>query len=312
MPWKDDYTTSDERALPDDELVWPDDRQCCAMITVDLSPATQAEGVTERDLALDRATFGSGEGFDAVVALLDRFGLKATFAVPAVLASSYGDDLVRLQDAGHDIAVNGFRHEDVSELSRAEEEARLGAATELVASVIGQEPAGWFSLPRQSDPFAVGTISPNTIELLADSGYRYFCPGLADDIPYYWVADFETCKGILTMPYYYHFDDQFFLMFPSRGTGLEHADALYANWVAEYDAQRDRGRCFSMVLHPYAVAWCNRQRRLELFLEHLTDGSATWNPTAAECARYWLERYPMETHLKLSPSIWQDYEGSLS
>ena len=50
--------------------------------------------------------------------------------------------------------------------------------------------------------------------------------GLADDIPHYWVTDFASRRAILTLPYYYHFDDQFFLMFPRKGTGLEHPDAL--------------------------------------------------------------------------------------
>jgi hypothetical protein len=37
-----------------------------------------------------------------------------------------------------------------------------------------------------------------------------------------------------------------------------------------------------------------------------------WNPTAVECARYWLETYPASAHLRLAPGIWQDYPGSLS
>ena len=312
MPWKNDYTTSDEQSLTDDQLDWPDGGRCCTMITVDLSLATRREGVTERDLSTDRAMFGLNEGLDAVIALLESFHLKATFSVPAVMASCYGERLVELQSAGHEIAVQGFQHEDVGELSRAEEASRMEAATDILASIIGQAPSGWYSLPRQSDPFAVGTVSANTIELLAESDYLYFCPGLADDIPYYWVADFESGKNVLAMPYYYHFDDQFFLMFPNRGTGLEHADALYANWMAEFDAQHARGRCFSMVLHPHAIAWCNRYKRLERFFQHLANSGDFWNPTAGQCARYWLERFPERDYLKLAPSIWQDHPGSLS
>jgi hypothetical protein len=29
-------------------------------------------------------------------------------------------------------------------------------------------------------------------------------------------------------------------------------------------------------------------------------------------ARYWLETHPAGTHLRLEPSIWRDYPGSLS
>ena len=312
MPWKQDYTTSDEKSLTDDQLAWPSHKRCCATIVVDLSLATRADGVTERDMRTDRALFGLNEGLNAVISLLERLGLKATFAVPAVMAHCYGDRLVDLEVAGHEIAVHGFQHEDVSELSRAEEADRMGAATELVASVTGRQPAGWYSLPRQSDRFAVGTVSDNTIDLLAESDYLYFGNGLADDVPYYWVTDFESRRNMLTMPYYYHFDDQFFLMFPSRGTGLEHADALYANWRAEFGAQYERGRFFSMVLHPHAIGWCNRFKLLEQFCQQLASADALWNPTSGECARYWLEQFPETDCLNLTPSIWRDFPGSLS
>src|SRR6202043_3944977 len=83
-----------------------------------------------------------------------------------------------------------------------------------------------FSLPRQGDRYAVGAVSPNTIDLLLEAGYVYLGNGLADDIPHYWVSNFASRRALLTLPYYYHFDDQFFLMFPRKGTGLEHPDAL--------------------------------------------------------------------------------------
>jgi len=55
------------------------------------------------------------------------------------------------------------------------------------------------------------------MSLLIEAGYTYTGNGLADDIPHYWVADFANRRAILTLPYYYHFDDQFFLMFPQEG-----------------------------------------------------------------------------------------------
>jgi peptidoglycan/xylan/chitin deacetylase (PgdA/CDA1 family) len=279
---------------------------------VDLSLATQAEGVTERDVRGDRAVFGLNEGLDAVLGLLSRNSLKATFPVPGVMVKTYGERLGEILAEGHEIAVHGYSHEDLSMLEPAQEAERLTAATGMVAEVTGTRPAGFFALPRASDPFAVGTVSPHTIGLLIEAGYRYFGNGLADDAPYYWVSDFDVAATLLTLPYYYHFDDQFFLMFPSRGSGLEHADALHANWRAEFEAQYERGRYFHMVLHPHAIGWCNRLRRLEAFLGALTERKDIWNATGAECADYWLKRYPAAESLELAPSIWQHHPGSLS
>jgi hypothetical protein len=87
---------------------------------------------------------------------------------------------------------------------------------------------------------------------------------------------------------------------------------LFRNWRAELDAQYKRGRFFTMTLHPHHAGWCNRMAGLEEFFGHMTSLPVLWNPTGADCARYWTATYPAATHLKLEPSIWQDYPGSLS
>ena len=257
MPWKQGYTVSDEIALRDDQVRWPDGNRCCVTVTVDLSVARGPEGIRPADLMRPEAYFAAHDGLDQLLAVLRHSGIRATFAVPAVIARLRAERLRGLLADGHEIAANGLRHEDVSELSAAEEKARLDLATTILAAAIGQRPAGWFCLPRQEDPFAGGTISPHTVGLLIDSGYEYLGNGLADDVPHYWITDFASRRALLTLPYYYHFDDQWFLLFPRKGTGLEHADDLFRNWRAEFSAQYKRGRQFSMVLHPGMVGWAH-------------------------------------------------------
>jgi peptidoglycan-N-acetylglucosamine deacetylase len=312
MPWKDGYTISDECGLADADLRWPDGNRCCVSITVDLSVAAGAEGIRAEDLRGDAAQFGRHDGLDQLLAVLRRHQLKATFAVPAVMARIERDRLRALVTEGHEIAAHGFKHEDVSKLERAEEKERLALTTEILTEAVGQRPAGWFSLPRRDDPFAGGTVSASTMDLLIEVGYSYMGNGLADDIPHYWVTDFATRRAILTLPYYYHFDDLFFDLFPAKGTGLENPDFLVRNWKAEFEAQYKRGRYFHMVLHPHASGWGHRTQLLDDFLTTLRGFPGLWNPTGAEVARYWGGKYPARTHLKLEPSIWQDYPGSLS
>jgi peptidoglycan/xylan/chitin deacetylase (PgdA/CDA1 family) len=312
MPWKQNYTVSDEISIPDRELRWPDGNRCCISVVIDLSPARGPEGINQADLISPIAQFGAHDGLDQLLAVLDHFNIKATFAVPAIIARARPDQIHALLAQGHEIAANGLKHEDVSTLTRADEKARLDLATSIITDVMGHKPAGWFSLPRQDDQFAGGTISPNTMDLLIDAGYEYMGNSLADDIPHYWVTDFATRRAILTLPYYYHFDDQWFLMFPRKGTGLEHADDLFRNWRAEFNAQYKRGRYFGMTLHPGAIGWCNRLQLLEDFFTHMRSHPGLWNPTGALCIRHWKQTFPTSTHLKLEPSIWQDYPGSLS
>jgi hypothetical protein len=179
----------------------------------------------------------------------------------------------------------------------------------VLSEMTGRRPDGWFSLPRPGDPFAGGTISPNTMDLLIEAGYLYFGNGLADDIPHHWVTDALAPRSILTMPYYYHYDDQWFLLFPSKGTGLEHADSLFRNWRAEFDAQYRRGRHFHMTLHPYASGFGHRVRLLETFLQHASTAPGVWNRAASDVIAHWRLMQPTP---RLEASIWRDYPGSLS
>jgi peptidoglycan/xylan/chitin deacetylase (PgdA/CDA1 family) len=312
MPWKQGYTISDESSLPDAQLHWPQANRCCFSITVDLSLARGPEGICPADLCTPEAFFALNDGLDQVLLILRRHGLRATFAVPAVIARIDASLLPRLMTEGHEIAAAGFRHEDVTGLTREAEAARIAATSEILSEAMQRRPDGWFSLPRQGDPFAGGTISPHTMDLLIEAGYTWFGNGLADDIPHYWVTDFSKRRAILALPYYYHFDDQFFLMYPSKGTGLEHADSLFRNWRAEFDAQYKRGRHFSMTLHPQGSGWGHRAELLDRFLTHACGFPGLWNPTGTECARYWQATYPPDKYLVLEPSIWADYPGSLS
>jgi peptidoglycan/xylan/chitin deacetylase (PgdA/CDA1 family) len=274
--------------------------------------ASGPEGVTAADLTTPEALFGANQGLAALRDVLRRHAMRATFATPAIIAHIHRDLVRSLTAEEHEIAAHGLRHEDVSGLERDEERQRIARTTEILADVTGRKPAGWFSLPRQGDRYAVGAVSANTVDLLLEAGYLYLGNGLADDIPHYWVSDFASRRALLTLPYYYHFDDQFFLMFRRKGTGLEHPDALLRNWRGEFAAQYRRGRCFHMTLHPQHIGWSNRLQMLDEFLAELRGHPDLWNPTAAECARYWLETYPASAHLRLAPSIWQDYPGSLS
>jgi peptidoglycan/xylan/chitin deacetylase (PgdA/CDA1 family) len=312
MPWKQGYTISDEISLLDKDLHWPDGNRCCVSITVDVSVARSPEGIRASDLQTADAFFALNDGLDQILSLLHRHRFKATFVVPAVLADIRPGLLRDLVAQGHEIAAGGFRHEDVSHLPRDEEAARIAAATDILTRVTGQRPEGWYSLPRPTDAFANGTISRYTMDLLIDAGYTWFGNGLADDIPHYWVTDFAARRAILALPYYYHFDDQFFLMFPAKGTGLENADSLFRNWRAEFEAQYKRGRYFAMTLHPQGSGWCNRAELLDRFLSHARQFPGLWNPTGSDCARFWQTTYPAATHLALEPSIWVDYPGSLS
>lgn len=312
MPWKDRYTISDERGIADAEVSWPDGARCCFTLTVDLSPPCGPEGIQPKDLTTPDAQYGLHGGLDMLLAVLRRHGLRASFAVPGVIADIHAPRIRALAAEGHEIAAHGWKHEDVSALDPVEEAARLDRTTATIEAVTGTRPLGWYSLARPGDKFAGGAISGATMALLRAAGYAYMGNGMADDVPHWWVTDAAAQQAMLVLPYYYHFDDQFFLLFPAKGTGLEHADDYFRNCRAEFAAQYKRGRQFSMVVHPHGIGFPHRLRMLDQFLAEAASHPAVWFATGAACAAHWAARYPAATHLKLEASIWQDHADSLS
>ncbi len=135
MPWKQGYTISDEISIPDDQVRWPDGSHCCVSVVVDLSVASGPDGIRAADLMHPDAQFGAHDGLDQVLAVLKHFGIVATFAVPAVIAQLRADRIRALLADGHEIAANGLKQEDVSELSAAEEKAPLDLTTDTLTKV---------------------------------------------------------------------------------------------------------------------------------------------------------------------------------
>jgi peptidoglycan-N-acetylglucosamine deacetylase len=102
MPWKDGYTTSDEKSLADQEVRWPDGKQCACVIVIDLSVASGPAGITPADLTTAASQFGTQVGLPSILAMLQRFGMTATFAVPAVVTG-----MMRRRKATDDLVPRG-------------------------------------------------------------------------------------------------------------------------------------------------------------------------------------------------------------
>jgi peptidoglycan-N-acetylglucosamine deacetylase len=314
MPWKSGYTITDERSLADKSVEWPENRNCAVAIVVDYSVSAGKNGITKTDIKSQFAEYGRKVEVWGLLDLLDKYRMRATFAVPAIMAETFKESVKEIVKRGHEVAAHGLLHEDVSLLPKEEEKKRIEIVADKLCEITGISPVGWFALPRQGDPFAGGTISINTVDLLISAGFEYLGNGMADDIPHYWVTDFNTCRNILTLPYYYHYDDQFFLMYPPipMGTGLENSETLLENWQSEFNAAYKRNRYFSIFLHPYLIQWGNRLEILEKLLFHINGCLNIWNATGKEVAKHWKNRYPADTYLNLKESVWRDYPGSLS
>jgi polysaccharide deacetylase family protein (PEP-CTERM system associated) len=111
---------------------------------------------------------------DRVLALLDQYGIKATFFVLGWIAQKYPAIVRRVADLGHEIASKGFYHRSVDQMSAQEFRDELVRSRDALESATGRKVLGY----RLAD----GWVRPQDLwifDVLAELGYVYdssICP----------------------------------------------------------------------------------------------------------------------------------------
>ena len=105
---------------------------------------------------------------DAVLALFDEAGVKATFFTLGWVAERHPALIRRIADAGHEIASHGYDHKRVFTLTEAEFRADLARARGLIEDAAGQRITGY-----RAPSFSIDPRTPWAHRVLAEEGYAY-------------------------------------------------------------------------------------------------------------------------------------------
>lgn len=97
--------------------------------------------------------------------VLDRFDAKAVFNCCGAVVEKYPDLIRKLHDEGHEIAVHGYQHENLTQASGSELEQILKKAEGAVESVLGVRPIG------ERSPWLF--YDHNLYQVLLQRGYRW-------------------------------------------------------------------------------------------------------------------------------------------
>ncbi|MEA3029961.1 MAG: hypothetical protein QOG13_1286 [Sphingomonadales bacterium] len=105
---------------------------------------------------------------DAVLALFEEAGVKATFFTLGWVAARHPALVRRIAAAGHEIASHGWDHRRVFTLSEAEFRADLKRARETIEEASGQAVSGY-----RAPSFSIDQRTPWAHAVLAEQGYVY-------------------------------------------------------------------------------------------------------------------------------------------
>jgi peptidoglycan-N-acetylglucosamine deacetylase len=220
-------------------------------------------------------------GVYRILEILRRYDARATFPVTGLTAEWYPEVVEAILADGHEVATHGYRHIPLHRLDRDEEREEIEAATKAIATASGRTPVGWRS--------PMYTTTPNTIELLAEAGYRWNSDFHNDDLPYLLEA---AGKTVVEIPA--GLDDwELSLIQVPESVGMggvpysspSHVtDVLSSQFDMLYLESESGPRMMQYCMHPKITGVPYRAWGLQRLIEHMHSRDGVWFCTMEELA----------------------------
>ena len=234
---------------------------------------------------LSQGQYGARAAMGRIREVLNRYGIPASFFVPAVVAKLHPDEQRAIVEDGHEIGLHGWIHELNSQLAAEEERDLQFRAADTLESITGVRPVG---IRTPSWDFSAATLA-----ISREMGLVYDSSLMADDEPYELLEDNEP-TGIVELPVEWIKDDAPYLMmdrFTSLRPYTAPADVLDI-FKAEFDGAWRESGLFLLTMHPHIIGHRSRIVILEALIEYIKGHESVWFATHEEIARYCLENAP--------------------
>jgi peptidoglycan-N-acetylglucosamine deacetylase len=114
---------------------------------------------------ISRGMFAGEVGTPRLLELFRRHDLRTTWFIPGHSIETFPEQTRMVVEAGHEVGIHGYSHENPIAMTREQEEAVLRRCIGLVEEVSGQRPTGYVA------PW--WEFSPVTNELLLANGIKY-------------------------------------------------------------------------------------------------------------------------------------------
>lgn len=127
---------------------------------------------------ISRGLFAGEVGSMRLLKLFEKHNIKTTWFIPGHSAETFPEQMKAVADAGHEIGLHGYSHENPIAMTPEQEEAVLDKSIELLTKLAGKAPTGYVA------PW--WEFSNVTNELLLKKGIKYDHSLMHNDFtPYY-------------------------------------------------------------------------------------------------------------------------------
>ncbi len=114
---------------------------------------------------ISRGLFAGEVGSPRLLKLFERLGIRTTWFIPGHSIETFPEQMKAVADAGHEVGIHGYSHENPIEMTPEQEEEVLDKSIELVTALTGRRPTGYVA-----PWWEFSTVSN---ELLIKKGIKY-------------------------------------------------------------------------------------------------------------------------------------------
>lgn len=266
---------------PIESFHWPDGYRAAAWLSwhVDGEAGVLASGkLNDTSFAsFSEARYGVTTALPRILDLCKEFDVPASFAFPAYVAELHPDAVLACVEAGHEIIHHGYLHENVGNLSAAEEEDILARSCEILERLTGERPLGW-TAPSWG-------LNIGTIDLLHQYGFLYDNSLMEHDAPT--VFEFPD-RPLFELPISTVLDDwqQFGVDLAAGDSRMSSVKNAFSLWRDELAGLAWYGGLFSPTFHPNLVGRPATLRELAALLTEFREGHGIWWSNGAQIATH--------------------------
>ncbi len=265
---------------------------------------------------ISRGLFAGEVGVPRLLKLFAKYDLQTSWFVPGHSIETFPDQLRQVVDAGHEIGVHGYSHENPIAMSRAQETAVLDRCIELIEKAAGRRPTGYVA------PW--WEFSTVTNELLLERGIKYDHSLMHNDFTPYRVRVGDTWTKIdysgaaqdwmkplvrgqetdlVEIPANWYLDDlppMMFIKTSPNSHGFVNPRHLEEMWRDQFDwVYREMDyAAFTFTIHPDVSGRPQVLLMLERLIEYINGHAGVRWATFDEIADDYITRHPRTEGLR--------------
>lgn len=259
---------------------------------------------------ISRGLFAGEVGSMRLLDLFNKHKIKTTWFIPGHSVETFPDQMQAVADAGHEIGMHGYSHENPIAMTPEQEEAVLDKAIELIEKLSGKRPTGYVA------PW--WEFSNVTNELLLKKGIKYDHSLMHNDFTPYYVRVGDTWTKIdysqqpeswmkplvrgeetdlIEIPANWYLDDLPPMMFIKKSPnshGFVNPRDIEQMWKDQFEwVYREMDYAvFPITIHPDVSGRPQVLLMLERLIEHFKKHEGVKFVTLDEAANDFSERYP--------------------